>query len=67
MPFFVQGFFDDHVLRTVIDTPKNAVAEAVEWQMLRGFSDVSISDGTHRYSIAEFSKLMALRGIEETI
>lgn len=66
MPFFVQGFFDDHLLTAATDTPKKAFAEAVEWHIVRGFSDVSISDGTQRYSIAEFSELMALREIEET-
>jgi len=66
MPFFVQGFIDDQMLTAATDTPKNAFAEAVEWHIVRGFSDVSISDGAQRYSIVEFAKLMALREIEET-
>ena len=40
MPFFVQGFIDDQMLTAATDTPKNACAEAVEWHIVRGFSDV---------------------------
>lgn len=67
MPYFVQGFIDDHMLTAATDTPKNAFAEAVEWHIVRGFCDVSISDGVRRYSIAEFSNVMALQEINETI
>ena len=66
MPFFVQGVFDDHVLTAATDTPKKAFSAAIEWQIVRGFCDVSISDGSRTYSIAEFSEVMALREIAET-
>ena len=66
MPFFVQGFIDNHMLTAATDTPKKAFAEAVEWHIVRGFGDVSISDGVTRYSIAEFASAMALREISET-
>jgi hypothetical protein len=66
MPFFVQGVFDDHMLTAAADTPKKAFAEAVEWHIVQGVSDVSISDGAKSYSIAEFSEVMALREIAET-
>jgi len=66
MPFFVQGFFDDHLLTAATDTPKKAFAEAVDWHIAKGVSDVSISDGMRRYSIAEFAWAMAAQEILET-
>lgn len=67
MPFFVQGFLDDHILTAATDTPKKAFAAAVEWHVVRGFHGVSINDGMRSYSIAEFSEAMALRENAETI
>ena len=66
MPFFVQGFLNDHMLTAATDTPKKAFSEAIEWYIVRGLRGVTISDGRQRYSIAEFASEMALREIEET-
>jgi hypothetical protein len=67
MPFFVQGFVDDHMLTAAADTPKKAFAEAIEWHIVRGVSGVAISDGTQRYSIAEFASMMAHQEIAEAL
>ena len=58
LPFLVQGNIDDHTLAVTTETAKEAFAKAVEWQLFR-FADVSISDGTKRYTVTEFASFMA--------
>ncbi|HMM87984.1 MAG TPA: hypothetical protein PKA25_02295 [Bradyrhizobium sp.] len=58
---------DDHKLSVVFETAKLAFAEAVDWCVVSGLNDVSISDGIRSYTIAEFSEATALREMAETI
>jgi serine/threonine protein phosphatase PrpC len=67
MPYFVQGVLDDHILTSATDTAKRAFSAAIEWHIVRGFGDVSISDGVGSYSIAEFASMMALQEIAESV
>ena len=67
MPYFVQGVLDDHILTSATDTAKKAFSAAIEWHIVRGFGDVSISDGVGSYSIAEFASMMALQEIAESV
>ena len=67
MPFLVQGCVDDHTLAVTTATAKEAFAKAVEWQVTERFVDVSIYDGVKLYSIEEFSSVMALREIANTV
>lgn len=60
MPYFVEGYADDCKLTATAKTAKKAFAEAIDWQVAKQFSAVCISDGKRRYSIAEFSEVMAL-------
>jgi hypothetical protein len=48
-------------------TAKEAFAKAVEWHVVERFTNVSISNGRKRYSIAEFSSVMALIEIANTV
>ena len=66
MPFQVQGNVDDHALAVTCETAKEAFAKAVEWQAVQ-FADVSISDGTKSFTVAEFAALMALKEIGDTV
>jgi hypothetical protein len=66
MPFFVQGYADDCRVTGAMGTAKKAFAEAIVWHVVKGFSDVTISDGIRSYSISEFSEAMALQQIAET-
>lgn len=65
--FSVQAYVDDHVLSTTAKTAKDAFAKAIEWRVVGRLADVSISDGTRSYSIIEFSSVMALAEIANTI
>jgi hypothetical protein len=38
----------------------------VEWQVIQ-FADVSISDGTKRYTVTEFASVMALKEFTDTV
>ena len=67
MPFLVQGYVDDHTLSATDETAKVAFAKAIEWHVVERFADVSISDGTRSYSIIEFSSVMALAEMANTI
>ena len=53
--------------RQVDTTAKEAFAKAVEWHVVEKFTNVSISNGRKRYSIAEFSSVMALIEIANTL
>jgi hypothetical protein len=67
MPFLVQGCIDDHKLAVTAATAKEAFAKAVEWRVTERFADVSIYDGAKIYSIEEFSSVMALQEIANTV
>jgi hypothetical protein len=67
IPFLVQAYVDGHTLRATAETAKVAFAKAIEWHVVERLADVSISDGTGSYSIAEFSSVMALIEIASTI
>jgi hypothetical protein len=67
MPFLVQVITDDHTLVVTFETAKEAFAKAVEWQVVRRFTDFSINDGAKSYSIDEFSSVMALLDIANTV
>ncbi|HAP13158.1 MAG TPA: hypothetical protein DEA80_13685 [Afipia sp.] len=59
MPFLVQTYIDHHALTVTTETAKEALAKALEWHVVEGFSDISISDGVNSYSITEFSLVIA--------
>ena len=67
MPFSVHAYADDHKLTVVTETAKEAFAKAIDWHVVGGLIDVSISDGIKSYSIAAFSLVMALREIANTV
>jgi hypothetical protein len=67
MPFLLQASVDDHVLTATFETAKEAFAKAVEWHAVERFTNISIHDGAKSYSIDEFSSLMALRDIANTV
>ena len=58
MPFEVKGRVDDHTVTVTAETAKEAFAKAVEWHVVDGFTDITISDGIKTSSIAEFSSRM---------
>lgn len=66
MLFHVHASVDDHVLKAAAETAKDAFAKAIEWQVVRRLTNVSISDGTRSYSIAEFASVRALAEIANT-
>jgi hypothetical protein len=65
--YSVQAFDDDGSLALTAEHAKEAFAKAVEWHVVERFFDVSISDGNKRYSIVEFSSMMALAEIAHTV
>ena len=67
MPFLVQCCIDDHTLAVTTATAKEAFAKAVEWHVAERFADVSIYDGVKIYSIEQFSLVMALQEIANTV
>ena len=67
MPFSVKAYYADHPLTVTTKTAKEAFAKAVEWHVVERFTTVSISNGRKRYSIAEFSSVMALIEIANTV
>ena len=67
MPFLVQADIDDHTLAEAIETAKEAFAKAVEWHVVRRFTNISINDGAKSYSIDEFSSVMARLEIAKTM
>ena len=66
MPFVVQAKIDGHTVQGRAVTAKEAFAKAIEWRVAHQFDDVTISDGSNDYSIAEFSGKMALSEIAAT-
>ena len=67
MPFLVQANIDDHQLSATTETAKEAFAKAVEWHVVKRFTNVSINDGARSYSIPEFSSEMALPEIANAV
>jgi hypothetical protein len=67
LQFSVHAYVDGHDLSATAETAKEAFARAIEWRIVGGLADVLISDGTRSYSIAEFSSVMALAEIANTI
>ena len=67
MPFSVQAYTDDHRLSVTTETAKEAFAKAVEWHVAKRLSNVTISDGTKSYTVAEFSSVTALQQIADTV
>ena len=67
MPFSVQAFIDDHRLSVTTETAKDAFAKAVEWHIAERLSNVTISDGNKIYTVCEFSSVMALQQIADTV
>ena len=67
MPFLVQAIADDHTLTVTIETAKEAFAKAVEWHVVRRFTDIFINDGAKIYSIDEFLSVLALLDIANTV
>ncbi len=67
LQFSVQAYVDGHALSAAAETAKDAFAKAIEWRVVGRLADVSISDGIRSYSIIEFSSVMALAEIADTI
>ena len=67
MPFLVQANIDDRTQAVATETAKEAFAKAVEWHVVQRSINVTISDGTKSYTIAEFSSAMALLEIANTV
>jgi hypothetical protein len=67
MPFSVQAYIDDHRLSVTTETAKDAFAKAVEWHVTEGLSNITISDGNKSYTVSEFSSVMALQQIADTV
>lgn len=65
--FSVHAYVDGNDLNATAETAKDAFAKAIEWRIVGGLANVSISDGTRSYSIFEFSLVMALAEIANTI
>jgi hypothetical protein len=64
MPFSVQAHIDDHRLSVTTETAKDAFAKA---DVAEGLSNVTISDGNKSYTVSEFSSVMALQQIADTV
>ena len=54
MPYSVSAYIDDHLVSAVAETVKEALAKAVEWHLVGGLSDVTISDGVKGFEIETF-------------
>jgi hypothetical protein len=67
MPFMVRGFYNNNPLTLTSGTAREAFTKAIEWHVVEKFSNISISDGIKNYTIAEFSLVMALKDIANTI
>jgi hypothetical protein len=67
MRFSVQAYIDDHWLSVNTETAKEAFAKAVEWHVAERLSNVTISDGSKSYTVSEFSSVMALQQIADTV
>lgn len=59
MPYVVKGTVDGHILSVHVETAKQALAKAVDWQVVKQMNDVTVSDGSNAYSIVEFAEGIA--------
>jgi hypothetical protein len=59
MPYSVKATVDGYTILAAAGTAKMAFAKAIEWQIAKQLDNVSISDGSRNYSIAEFADVMA--------
>lgn len=66
MAFEVLGWAHDRLLTANAETAEEAFATAVEWHVANSAQGVSISDGSRRLTIAEFSWAMASQKIAGT-
>ena len=67
MPFSVSAYVDDHRVSATTETAKEAFAKAVEWHVVDGFTNISISDGIKSYSIDALASAMAMQEIANTV
>jgi hypothetical protein len=58
--FHVHAMIDDHLLKVAAKTARDVFAKAIEWHVVGRLTNISISDGSRSYSIAEFALVMAL-------
>jgi hypothetical protein len=66
MSFEVLGWVHDRLLTANAATAEEAFATAVEWHVANSAKGVSISDGSRRLTVAEFSWAMASQAIANT-
>ncbi len=66
MPYKLEAMSSGHVISACTKSAEEAYAKAIEWQIAKQFTDVTISDGRKNYSIAEFAAKMALAEISVT-
>ena len=66
MPFEVKGRVYGRLLKANADTAKEVFAIAVEWQVANCAWDLSISDGSRSFTVAEFAWAMASDEIANT-
>jgi predicted transcriptional regulator len=60
MRFFIAGYVEDHLVSATAKPAKVAFEKAIEWHVVQKLTDVSIRVGVSRYSIAEFSSMLAV-------
>ena len=58
MSYSVKATVDGHTVLAAAGTAKLAFAKAVDWQVAKQLNNVTISDGSKDYSIAEFAEVM---------
>jgi hypothetical protein len=66
MPFEVKAWVHGRLVKASADTAKEVFALAVEWQVANCAWGLSISDGSRRFTIAEFAWAMASEEIANT-
>jgi hypothetical protein len=66
MAFEVKGRVYGRLLKANADTAKEVFAIAVEWQVANCAWDLTISDGSRSFSVAEFAWTMASDEIANT-
>lgn len=64
MSFEVFGWVQDRLLTANAATAEEAFATAVEWHVINSAKGVSISDGSRRLTVAEFSWAIASQAIQ---
>ena len=67
MAFVVQAHIDDHTLSATTETAKGVFGKAVEWQVVRRLTCVTVSDGVRSFSITDFASAMAFLEIANTV